>query len=211
MAVAEKTKDSATTPVVIDKEENENDSDVELEGMDLEGDEGDADDSGDVDMEPVTAEVEAETDVTEKLAHEDQDELEAAHRERKELMVAEQQKATADGDTSSASMEQKLQYLISQSDVFAHFLAGSVATSGKKRGGKKGGSRGKKNRMTEAEEDAQLLKTAESKRSVIRLNKQVRNCGAHEHGNQLAVQSIGAIYRFFNKDSWKSVTVQFFF
>ena len=157
---------------------DDNDSDVELEGMDLEGDDGDADDSGgDVDMEPA-AEDEPETEATEKLAHDDQDELEAAHRERDELMAAEQKKVASEfSETgmSNATMEQKLQYLISQSDVFAHFLAGSVAATQKK-GSKKKGSRGKKNRMTEAEEDAQLLKTAESKRSVIRLNKQVRTC-----------------------------------
>lgn len=156
--------------------DDDNDSDVELEGMDLEGDDGDADDSADVDMEEPSAEAEPETEATEKLAHDDQDELEAAHRERKELMAAEQKKAASqfnDTGMSNATMQQKLQYLISQSDVFAHFLAGSVAATQKK-GSKKKGSRGKKNRMTEAEEDAQLLKTAESKRSVIRLNKQVR-------------------------------------
>ncbi len=165
--------DKESTPAV---PENDNDSDVELEGMDLEGDDGDAEDSGDVDMEeePTAAE-EAETEDNDKLAHEDQDELEAAHREQKELMLAEQKKAAEQhSNQSSASMAEKLQYLISQSDVFAHFLAGSVAATDKKNARKKGGSRGKKNRMTEAEEDAQLLKTAESKRSVIRLNKQVR-------------------------------------
>ncbi len=161
----------------IPEEDTNNDSDVELEGMDLEGDDGDADDSGDVDMEegPVSAaqDTAAEDEATDKLAHEDQDELEAAHRERKELMLMEQKEVAAP-DTSNASMGDKLQYLIAQSDVFAHFLAGSMAASDKKKKGKKGGSRGKKNRMTEAEEDAQLLKTAESKRSVIRLNKQVQ-------------------------------------
>ena len=172
--------------------DEENDSDVELEGMDLEGDDGDADD---VEMEePASANAgadsqpEMETEATAKLATEDQDELEAAHRERKELMVAEQAALMNNDDSGSASMEQKLQYLISQSDVFAHFLAGSVAASEKKRGGsKKKGSRGKKNRMTEAEEDAQLLKTAESKRSVIRLNKQPSILASHckMHGYQL--------------------------
>jgi SWI/SNF-related matrix-associated actin-dependent regulator of chromatin subfamily A member 5 len=40
--------------------------------------------------------------------------------------------------------------------------------------GKKG-SRGKKDRMTEDEEDAQLLKSAESKRRIIRVDKQPSN------------------------------------
>ena len=166
--------DKESTPAV---PADDNESDVELEGMDLEGDDGDANDSGDVDMEqePTTTAEEADAEDNDKLAHEDQDELEAAHREQKELMLAEQKKAAEQhSNQSSASMAEKLQYLISQSDVFAHFLAGSVAATDKKNSRKKGGSRGKKNRMTEAEEDAQLLKTAVSKRSVIRLNKQVR-------------------------------------
>jgi SWI/SNF-related matrix-associated actin-dependent regulator of chromatin subfamily A member 5 len=43
-----------------------------------------------------------------------------------------------------------------------------------KKGGA-GGSRGKKGRMTEAEEDEQLLKSAQSKRRVVRLDKQPSN------------------------------------
>ena len=161
---------------------DEDSSDIELEGMDLDDD---------VDMEPVgesnMLDAPADDDdtsnahtssqpqeVSEKLATDDHDELEAAHRERTELMAAERKKVSAPTD-EAASVEDKLHYLLAQSEVFGHFLAGTMATTGKKRGGgKKNGSRGKKNRMSEAEEDAQLLKTAESKRSVIRLDKQVR-------------------------------------
>lgn len=61
--------------------------------------------------------------------------------------------------------------------------AGSVAAGGGKRGksdkgsgGGSSGSRGnKKGRLTEAEEDEQLLKSAQSKRRVIRLDKQPEN------------------------------------
>mmetsp|Transcript_41985 Transcript_41985/g.48502 ORF Transcript_41985/g.48502 Transcript_41985/m.48502 type:complete len:1161 (+) Transcript_41985:146-3628(+) len=159
---------------------DDDNSDVEMEGMDLDSD--DNDNYVDTELVDGNSGIDVPTDdgnsrnvreeVSQKLATEDQDELEAAHRERMELMVVEQKIATStDGDT--ASVEEKLQFLLAQSDVFAHFLAGTVASAGKKRGGgKKKGSRGKKNRMTEAEEDAQLLKTAESKRSVIRLDKQ---------------------------------------
>jgi len=179
--------------VASNKDGDDDDSDVELEGMDLEGDDGDGDDNADVDMEPAAAttgspDAEDDKEVIDKLATEDQDELEAAHRERTELMAAERKKVDAVTDDSNVTMENKLQYLLSQSEVFAHFLAGSVAASDKKRGGgKKKGSRGKKNRMTEAEEDAQLLKTAESKRSVIRLNKQPSILADHckMHGYQL--------------------------
>jgi SWI/SNF-related matrix-associated actin-dependent regulator of chromatin subfamily A member 5 len=51
-------------------------------------------------------------------------------------------------------------------------IPGTVASQVKKGKGKKGGSRGKTGRMTEAEEDEQLLKTAQSKRTVVRLDHQ---------------------------------------
>ena len=51
-------------------------------------------------------------------------------------------------------------------------LTGSVVANSKN--GKKG-SRGKKDRMTEAEEDAQLLKSAQSKRRIIRVDKHPSN------------------------------------
>lgn len=44
--------------------------------------------------------------------------------------------------------------------------------------GKKG-SRGKQGRLTEAEEDEQMLKSATSKRRVIRLDKQPSNLSAN--------------------------------
>lgn len=56
---------------------------------------------------------------------------------------------------------------------------GSVATNGKKKKGKGAGNRGKKGRMTEAEEDAQLLKSAQSKRRTIRLDKQPSNLASY--------------------------------
>ena len=42
----------------------------------------------------------------------------------------------------------------------------------------KGGNRGKKGRLTEEEEDAQLLKSAQSKRRTIRLDTQPSNLAA---------------------------------
>lgn len=173
--------------------EDDNTSDVELEGVDLDGDEGVEDDDvgggEDVEMDA------ADGEDTEQMETEDHDELEAARRERSELMAAEQRQGgttveeAATGrrnDDSSTSMEEKLTYLLAQSDVFAHFLAGTVAaTTTKRGGGKKGGSRGKTDRMTEAEEDAQLLKSAQSKRSVIRLDKQpsilAEHCSMHNY------------------------------
>ena len=59
---------------------------------------------------------------------------------------------------------------------------GSVATNTKK---KKKGSRGKSNRMTEAEEDAQLLKTATNARRTVYLNTQPKlladHCKMHKY------------------------------
>lgn len=51
-----------------------------------------------------------------------------------------------------------------------------AATDAKKT---KKGSRGKSNRLTEAEEDALLLKSATSKRRVIRLDHQPSNLADH--------------------------------
>ena len=58
-------------------------------------------------------------------------------------------------------------------------IIGSVAATSKKKKGKKGGNRGKTGRMTEAEEDAQLLKSAQSKRRTVRLDKQPSNLASH--------------------------------
>lgn len=60
--------------------------------------------------------------------------------------------------------------------IHSHSHTGSVAASSKR--GKKG-SRGKKGRLTEAEEDAQLLKSAQSKRRTIRLDQQPSNLASH--------------------------------
>eukprot|EP00980_Cylindrotheca_fusiformis_P018816 scaffold6276_cov138-Cylindrotheca_fusiformis.AAC.3 len=153
----------------------EDDSDVEIEGMDLDGDDGGVEEAeeatanGDGDPAEAAAVQSGDEETNDKLATEDHDELEAAKRERMELMEAERRKVAQAYDDTSASQEERLQYLLAQSDVFAHFLAGSVALDAKK--GKKG-SRGKKGRMTEEEEDAQMLKSAQSKRRVVRLENQ---------------------------------------
>jgi len=117
--------------------------------------------------------------MAEELAKEDVTELEAVRKERMDLMKAEREALEKEAATQAGSSDggfNKIDYLVKQSDVFAHFLAGSVAiTDSKKKGrGKKGGdgSRGKKGRMTEAQEDAQLMATAQSHRRTIRLDKQ---------------------------------------
>jgi SWI/SNF-related matrix-associated actin-dependent regulator of chromatin subfamily A member 5 len=65
---------------------------------------------------------------------------------------------------------------VTHSEHYFYFDTGSVVANSKH--GKKG-SRGKKDRMTEAEEDAQLLKSAQSKRRIIRVDKQPSNLSPH--------------------------------
>ena len=143
-------------------------------GMDLDEEEEEASNTEDAAASdaplPDTAEDEDET-----LAQEELKELEEVRKERQELIAAEQKKLAAE-IPPKATAEDRMKYIMAQSDVFAHFLAGSVAATAKK--GTKG-SRGKKGRLTEAEEDARLLKTAQSKRHTIRLDKQPSNLAAH--------------------------------
>jgi len=187
------TKDVSMKDVIAtnnDKDTGDNDDEEEeLSGIDLEGiedaeEEEEENNDTDVDMDVTTADnddnsnnVEARKspeneEALSKLQAKEAEEAEAARRERMELLAAEQ-KAAAEKfqyqDDVAADPKTKFEHLLAQSDVFAHFLAGSVAVSSKK--GKKG-SRGKKGRLTEAEEDAQLLKASESKRSTVRLDKQ---------------------------------------
>jgi len=92
-------------------------SDVELQGMDMgNDDEIEADDEEDVADTLVTTHTPQDDD----NEHKDHEEMEQAHKERAELMAAEKGKA----QEAPASVEGKLQYLLAQSDVFAHFLAG---------------------------------------------------------------------------------------
>lgn len=121
-------------------------------------------------------------DKAEELANEDVHELEEVRKERMELMKAEKEaleKEAAEEAAAGGGSFNKIDYLIKQSDVFAHFLAGSVAIDDKKKKGKKGGRGAKKGRMTEAQEDAQLMKTAQSHRRTIRLDKQPGNLASH--------------------------------
>lgn len=121
------------------------------------------------------------------LAQQSMRELEEARKEHMELMVAQQKFSSKELDTANA--EQRLQYLLQQSEVFAHFLAGTVAAGGKKgkRSSASTGNRGKKGRMTEAEEDAQMLKSAQLKRRTVRLEQQPSSLAPHckMHGYQL--------------------------
>jgi hypothetical protein len=115
----------------------ENDSDVEIEGMDMDGDDEDmeeaektsnADDDASEETTDAAAAAAEDDQVNDKLATEDHDELEAAKREQLELMEAERKEVAAGYDDTSATQEERLQYLLAQSEVFAHFLAGKRRT-----------------------------------------------------------------------------------
>jgi len=167
-------------------------SDVEMEGMDMEEDgsapEDDLDDEPQV-VAPLKSDPNEDTAI-ESLKAADLKELEAAKKERTDLMAAELKKeremqeaaAKKAGKTGDGGAEldvsTKFQFLLGQSEVFAHFLAGSVATNQKSKRSKKSG-RGKANRMTEAEEDAALMKTATSARRTVYLNSQPKMLADH--------------------------------
>jgi SWI/SNF-related matrix-associated actin-dependent regulator of chromatin subfamily A member 5 len=161
-------------------DDDDDDSDVELVGVDME-----EDDDGNVDVDMTNNDAEAnalsttkdddkDDAINDELATKEAIELEAARKERLELIKAEQQKIETSARTTDP--QGRLEYLLHQSDVFAHFLAGSVATTSnntKKKKGKKTTSGAVGVRLTEEEEDEQLLKSAQSQRhSVVRLDQQ---------------------------------------
>ena len=188
MATEEDTKMPAADAV----NEDNSDSDVDMDGMDMDEDneeEDVQDDDEDIGNDDKVAEDNDKDDGVDKSKELEEDkEIEEARKERMELLAATS-KGTNTGKTASkpndpeqemVNPQDKFQYILAQSDVFAQFLAGSVAAASGKKGGKKGGSRGKKGRMTEAEEDAQMLKSAQSKRRAItRLDQQPSNLADH--------------------------------
>lgn len=112
------------TKMDVDKEEDE--SDVELTGMEMEEtdevvEKGSSDDNPE-DYVGVTAAADVNVEDEELLATEEAQEMEEAHKERMELMAAEQKLAVEDHQPTNA--QERLDYLLAQSDVFAHFLAG---------------------------------------------------------------------------------------
>jgi hypothetical protein len=113
-----------------DNNNTDADSDVELDGIDLEGVSEEPQGSGEEldDNEGTTTtgsnegldNADDEDDEEKKLLSEEALELEAARKDRLELLEAEQQKEHA----PVVDAQSKLEYLLQQSDVFAHFLAG---------------------------------------------------------------------------------------
>jgi hypothetical protein len=112
-------------------------SDVEMEGMDLDGDDEEEDDDNNA-KEPASPVKKAAAAIPtspgkapkspaqvareRKLQEEEALELEAARHERTELLSAAAGGAEAVAKEGSAAS--KLEYLLGQSEVFAHFMAG---------------------------------------------------------------------------------------
>ena len=111
----------------------EEDSDVEIDGVDMEGDD-EADDDGEDDKRSNASETEpsgiksallVSAEETDALATEDAKEMEEARKEQMELMAAERKKEEATA-SQATDIGDRFGYLMAQSEVFAHFLAGEL-------------------------------------------------------------------------------------
>jgi len=169
----------------------DSDSDVELEGMDMEGvnsgtelsgnDLMDEDDAGarspEDQPEEDDAEAAAKRAAAEEAARAAAEEVERIKQEQVErlnsIKVSEAEaEAALDALTPEERRQRRLAYLMAQSEVFAHFLGDSVDDDKKK--GKKGKAKagGGRTRMAEATEDAALMKSSLQARRTTRLLKQ---------------------------------------
>lgn len=102
-------------------DESTDTSDVELEGMDVDEEEEELEDEDDGIPQVAAAAVAPPSPAVEKTLHdEERRDIEAARRERTELLAAESKKIQP-----PATKQEQLDYLMAQSDVFAHFLAGT--------------------------------------------------------------------------------------
>lgn len=109
------------------RDNDDEESDVEMEGVDLEDDE---DTGADVVADEAMAEAtvvpndeddtEEQDEETKALLQKEAAELEAARKERQELLQA----AVAAPPDPKATPQSKMNFLMQQSDVFAQFLAG---------------------------------------------------------------------------------------
>lgn len=154
------------------KKSGDDDSDVEMEGMIMDGDEDEEGEESQQEDTTVPNIDDDDDDSNTKYAEEEARDQAAAREERMELVALKAAEGENEGSTPA---EARMMYLLKQSEVFAHFLAGSVAAEAKKGKGKKGGKRG---RLSEAAEDAAMMKSAQSKRKVVRLDKQPGNLAA---------------------------------
>lgn len=183
-------------------EEDDNDDEesvVDMEGVEMEEDnngddegestESDTEDPKKGSSEEAEKEKGASLETRKYLAAREKEDYEEAKIEQMKLMESESNilRPGIGGAAPGSDQERRFRYLLGQSEVFAHFLAGSVASEKRKggRGGRKKKETGRKHRLTEAEEDSQLLKTAQLKRQTTRLEQQPsilhKNCKMHPY------------------------------
>lgn len=111
------------------EEEETSSSDVEMEGIDMNADEDEEESAADDDEEEDTGTVagtsnEEDNAVIAALENADHVEIEEAQKERLELMAAEGKEGKEGMKPMNA--QARFEYLMAQSDVFAHFLAGRL-------------------------------------------------------------------------------------
>jgi SWI/SNF-related matrix-associated actin-dependent regulator of chromatin subfamily A member 5 len=97
-------------------------------------------------------------------------------------------------EISTAPMDKRLQYLIAQSEIFAHFLVSrdDDNTSSKKKAEKSG-----RTRLSEDAEDKQLLKIAQGASRVTRLQQQPK-CICFGHMRSYQVEGLNWLIKLYD-------------
>jgi len=148
------------------------DSDVEMDGVEYDPNEEQADD--DEEFVPETTGMATRGEATKapvapvirRVPSHVEPEIAEARRTQKERLAKLKEFGSVDGG-SGDQREKRLNYLMAQSEVFSHFMEeNSDLSLGKKK------SKTGRTRMTEAAEDARLMKDAQSQLQVHRVTQQ---------------------------------------
>ena len=155
------------------------------------------DESDEDDMDAVEAqEIKVPAEVTELNENKDEIRLfeEAAKAQAAKLaeLKAESSSSSSNGSAESTA-DKRLNYLLRQSEVFAHFLGNEDASAGAGRGGKRSSSSSslktaavnRRGRMKEEDEDRRMMQMAQKGLNVVRLTKQPRNITGSMRAYQL--------------------------
>ncbi|GMI37714.1 hypothetical protein TrRE_jg13380, partial [Triparma retinervis] len=160
------------------------DSDVELEGVNMESDDEGSESDSQLGLDVPDGD-DSDNDEPSN-SKEEEKALQNAKEEQREMMRTI---SPVNEGGAKADPKARLQYLMQQSEVFAHFLSGSnvALTKGAKTSKKSGGSSKKKgrSRMSEAAEDAAMMEAANQVRRVVRVDKQpsllAKHCKLHPY------------------------------
>lgn len=99
-------------------------STVEFDGMDMNDEEDNVGEEDDVAEEKAMEDEQDANDEDDGIAKQDDLDMEETRKERMELMAAETQSAVLSDDAQG-----RFEYLMQQSEVFAHFLAGKYGSN----------------------------------------------------------------------------------